>query len=56
MNALSSHILRVGQNLIIPPGEGYVYSAQSGDTIEGIAKKYSLSVEVITKSNAHIAP
>lgn len=54
VNTLSTTVLRIGQKLIIPPGDGYVHTVNTGDTIEGIAKKYSISSEVIFKNNPHI--
>lgn len=54
INNLPSNTLRTGQNLIIPPGNGYVYLSQAGDTLESIARKYAISVNDITKNNTHI--
>lgn len=55
INNLPSNTLRVGQNLIIPPGNGYVYLSQAGDTIESIAGKYAISANDILKNNTHIS-
>jgi LysM repeat protein len=54
INNLPSNTLRTGQNLIIPPGNGYVYLSQGGDTIESIARKYAISASDIIKNNTHI--
>lgn len=49
VNGLSSDILRIGRKLIIPPGNGYVYTSQEGDTIESVARKYTTTVSEILK-------
>ncbi len=54
VNNLTTNVLRIGQKLIIPPGDGYVYRVNAGDTLESIAKKYALPSEVILKNNSHI--
>ena len=53
INDLSTNVLRVGQKLTIPPGDGYVYMTSTGDTLESISKKYSLTSESILKNNPH---
>jgi lysostaphin len=43
--------LKVGQHLLIPPGEGVVYLVKQGDTVDGIAQKYKTTVEKIVEFN-----
>ena len=50
-NNLSSNVLRVGQQLIIPPGDGVIYTTKKGDTIDAIAKKYKVTSEKIRITN-----
>jgi LysM repeat protein len=54
INNLPSNTLRTGQNLIIPPGNGYVHLSQTGDTLESIARKYAISVNDVIKTNTHL--
>lgn len=55
INNLPSNTLRTGQNLIIPPGNGYVHLSREGDTVDSIARKYSIPANEITKNNTHIS-
>ncbi len=50
-NNLSSNILRVGQQLIIPPGDGIIYTTKQWDTLDAISRKYKVSTEKIRISN-----
>ena len=50
-NNLSSNTLRVGQKLIIPPGDGIIYTTKKGDTLDAIALKYKTTSEKIRVSN-----
>jgi phage tail protein X len=54
VNNLPTTALRIGQKLIIPPGDGYVYRVITGDTIESISKKYPVTAEAILKANPDI--
>ena len=51
VNNLSTTVLRIGQKLTIPPGDGYVYMVNTGDTMASISKKYSITPEIILKNN-----
>jgi len=51
INNLSTTVLRIGQKLTIPPGDGYVYTVVAGDTLESISKKYSITLDIILKNN-----
>jgi len=55
VNTLSSNTVRVGQTLIIPPGNGYVYVSKEGDTLDSIARKYTTTTDEIIKNNSHIS-
>ncbi len=55
INNLPSNTLRIGQNLVIPPGNGYVYIVQDSDTLESIARKYMTTLDEMTKNNPHIS-
>ena len=37
VNKLQSNIIRPGQKLIIPPGDGIIYTVQKNDTLDAIA-------------------
>jgi LysM repeat protein len=50
-NTLTSNILRVGQELIIPPWDGVIYTVKNGDTLSAIAQKYKLTSEKIQITN-----
>lgn len=54
-NGLSSNLLSVGQNLLIPSKEvdssSNTYTVKSGDTLYGIAQKYNTSVDNIKSLN-----
>lgn len=55
VNNLSSEILSIGQNLIIPNGkieqEEKTYIVKSGDTLWGIGNQFNVSVEEIKRVN-----
>ncbi len=40
-------LLRVGQNLVIPPVDGIYYTVQKGDTVAKLAKEYQTTVDKI---------
>ena len=43
--------LQIGQNLIIPPVSGVLYTVKKGDTVLGIALTYGVSPESIIEAN-----
>nr|WP_318660752.1 M23 family metallopeptidase [uncultured Treponema sp.] len=43
--------LNAGKKLVIPSVDGLMYKVQTADTIQGIAKKYGISVEDILDTN-----
>lgn len=51
VNNLQSNVLRIGQKLIIPPGDGIIYTTKKGDTLDAIALKYKISSDVIRQGN-----
>jgi len=50
-NNLSSSSLRTGQKLIIPPGDGIIYTTKRGDTLDAIALKFKTTSEKIRIAN-----
>jgi len=48
----SGRALRLGQNLTILPVPGILYEVQEGDTLEEIASRYGVDVELIRRYNA----
>ncbi len=50
-NNLSSNTVRVGQKLVIPPGDGIIYTTKKGDTLDAIALKYKTTSEKIRNAN-----
>jgi len=44
-------VLKVGQNLVIPPVDGVTHEVKSGQTVEKIAALYSVNKESIIKQN-----
>ena len=50
-NALTSDTLTAGQELVISPVNGIVYKVKAGDTIDGLASKYSASRDLIVAFN-----
>lgn len=50
-NNLSSDTLRVGQKLIIPPGEGILYTTKQGDTLDAISIKFKTTSDKIRTAN-----
>ena len=51
-NIANANSIRAGQNLLIPPVDGIGYKVDSGDTLDKIAKKYSVSVDAIVAQNS----
>ncbi|MBP7822807.1 LysM peptidoglycan-binding domain-containing protein [Candidatus Gracilibacteria bacterium] len=51
VNKLQSNIIRPGQKLIIPPGDGIIYTVQKNDTLDAIALKYKITSEAIRSKN-----
>jgi murein DD-endopeptidase MepM/ murein hydrolase activator NlpD len=43
--------LHLGQELIIPPADGILYTVKDGDTLESLARKYETPPEAIVKYN-----
>ena len=50
-NNLSSDLVRPGQTLDIPPSDGVLVTVKSGDTLSGLAQKYSASDQAIADFN-----
>lgn len=50
-NNLSSDTLRVDQKLIVPPGDGIMYTTKRGDTLDAIALKFQTTSEKIRTAN-----
>ncbi len=50
-NNLSTDTLRVGQKLIVPPGDGIMYTTKRGDTLDAIALKFKTTSEKIRTAN-----
>jgi murein DD-endopeptidase MepM/ murein hydrolase activator NlpD len=50
-NDLSSDLVRPGQKLDIPPSDGVLVTVKSGDTLSGLAKKYSANEQAIADFN-----
>jgi murein DD-endopeptidase MepM/ murein hydrolase activator NlpD len=44
-------ILRIGQEVIVPPTAGLVHKVESGDTLTSIAEKYEVPVQAIADFN-----
>lgn len=51
VNKLQSNIIRPGQKLIIPPGDGIIYTVQKNDTLDAIALKYKITSDEIRNKN-----
>lgn len=55
-------LLHIGQELIIPPGEGALYTVKDGDTVESVAKAFEVQPDAIMSWNRiyfepeHFAP
>jgi surface antigen/phage tail protein X len=50
-NNLSTDTLRVGQKLIIPPGDGIMYTTKKGDTLDAISIKFKTTSDKIRTAN-----
>jgi surface antigen len=50
-NNLTSDVLNVGKELVIPPTDGVIYTAKAGDTVASLAQKYGVSAERIVSFN-----
>ena len=50
-NVKNTRLLQIGQVLRIPNQDGIFYTVQTGDTLEGLAEKYSISVSAISTVN-----
>jgi murein DD-endopeptidase MepM/ murein hydrolase activator NlpD len=50
-NNLTSDLVRPGQTLDIPPSDGVLVTVKSGDTLSGLAKKYSANDQAIADFN-----
>jgi murein DD-endopeptidase MepM/ murein hydrolase activator NlpD len=50
-NDLTSDIVKPGQSLDIPPSDGVLVTVKSGDTLSGLADKYSASDQAIADFN-----
>ena len=51
----NANSLRVGQKLLIPPVDGVSHKVAKNETVESIAKKYSVDAGAITKQNKLLA-
>lgn len=52
VNNLSDNaVLKIGQELTIPPASGLVHTVESGDSLTSIAKKYDVPVQAIADFN-----
>ncbi|HAZ29424.1 TPA: hypothetical protein DCY43_01555 [candidate division WWE3 bacterium] len=49
-------VLRVGQDIMIPPISGLIHKVASGDTLESIARKYSVPSQAIADFNYLLEP
>jgi murein DD-endopeptidase MepM/ murein hydrolase activator NlpD len=50
-NSLSSDLVKPGQTLDIPPSDGVLVTVKSGDTLSGLASKYSANDQAIADFN-----
>lgn len=50
-NLTARSILKLGQNLIIPPVNGVIHLVKKGETLSNIAKKYKVTAEEISEFN-----
>jgi len=50
-NSLTSDLVKPGQDLDIPPSDGVLVTVKSGDTLSGLANKYSASDQAIADFN-----
>lgn len=50
-NNLSSDTLKVNQKLLIPPGDGIIYTTKRGDTLDAISIKFKTTSEKIRTAN-----
>ncbi|MBP6921053.1 LysM peptidoglycan-binding domain-containing protein [Candidatus Gracilibacteria bacterium] len=50
-NNLSTDTLRVGQKLIVPPGDGIMYTTKKGDTLDAISIKFKTTSNKIRTAN-----
>ncbi|MCL5256842.1 MAG: LysM peptidoglycan-binding domain-containing protein [Chloroflexi bacterium] len=49
-NLTEDAMLRVGQELIVPPTDGVIYTVQEGDTLQGIAQEFGVDAQTIADS------
>jgi murein DD-endopeptidase MepM/ murein hydrolase activator NlpD len=50
-NMSSAHVIRPGQKLKIPPGDGLVVKVEKGDSVESLANEYDISSQAIAEVN-----
>lgn len=50
-NGLRTSMLKIGQKLKIPPGDGVIHKVKKGDTLASIAKKYKAAPQAIMEAN-----
>lgn len=50
-NLSDSTLLRVGQQLLIPPVDGVVYEVKAGDTVNAIARQFGVSAADLARQN-----
>lgn len=53
-NTILTFPLQAGKELVISPGDWYVYISQEGETLEGIARKYKISPIELSKNNSFL--
>lgn len=55
-NLYDESVLKVGQDIVIPPASGLIHKVQAGDTLASIAKKYSVPTQAIADFNYLLEP
>lgn len=55
-NLYDGSLLKVGEEILIPPSSGLIHKVSPGDTITSIAKKYSVPAQAIADFNYLLEP
>ncbi len=50
-NLTDNSVLKVGQQVVIPPVTGLIHKVESGDTLQSIANKYSVPAQAVADFN-----